>query len=157
MDNIALVNQFYQAFSAKDGKKMAQMYDDNAVFEDDVFGQLNAAEVKAMWPMLTARSKDLVISWTDPIVQEDYISTHWTAQYSFGPEKRKVVNEIDALFLIRDGKIVQHNDHFNFHKWARQALGLTGIALGWTSYLRRKVRSQALKGLRNYMVEQVIK
>nr|HRD07809.1 nuclear transport factor 2 family protein [Saprospiraceae bacterium] len=62
MDNIALVNRFYQAFSENDGKTMADFYDENATFQDDVFGKLNAAEVKAMWQMLTARSKDLVVT-----------------------------------------------------------------------------------------------
>lgn len=157
MDNLALVNRFYQAFSENDGKTMADFYDENATFQDDVFGKLNAAEVKAMWQMLTARSKDLVVTWTEPGVQGEYITTHWTAQYSFGPGKRKVVNEIDAQFLIRDGKIVQHKDHFNFYRWARQALGLPGLTLGWTSYLRHKVSNKALKGLRDYMSASMTK
>ena len=46
MDNIALVNRFYQAFSENDGKTMADFYDENATFQDDVFGKLNAVEVK---------------------------------------------------------------------------------------------------------------
>ena len=85
-----------------------------------------------MWQMLTARNKDLVVTWTEPGVQKGIHSHHWTAQYSFGPGKRKVVNEIDAQILIRDGKIVQHKDHFNFAD-GPAALGLPGFLLGWTS------------------------
>ena len=54
------------------------------------------------------------------------------ANYTFSATGRKVVNRIDAVFEVRDGKFVAHYDSFSFHKWAAQALGGVGSALGWT-------------------------
>jgi hypothetical protein len=49
--------------------------------------------------------------------------------------------------VFKNGKIVRHRDQFNLWKWARQALGLKGLLLGWTPFLQNAVRAQAAKGL----------
>ncbi|MFH7495426.1 DUF4440 domain-containing protein, partial [Pseudomonas syringae pv. tagetis] len=59
-----------------------------------------------------------------------------------------VVNDIQAGFVFRDGKISEHHDHFDMWRWSRQALGLKGLLLGWTPMVRNAVRAQALKGLK---------
>lgn len=152
--NIDLVNRFYEAFSNRDGQKMAAMYADDATFEDSVFGCLSSAQAKAMWKMLTSRSKDLIVSWSPPIEKNGLIETTWTARYSFGPSKRKVVNEIKAKIKVANGKIIQHEDRFSFYRWSRQALGPVGALLGWTPYLHAKVQKSALKGLKEYMEKE---
>ena len=55
-----------------------------------------------------------------------------------------------AAFRFRDGLIADHVDAFDFWRWARQALGPSGLLLGWTPMLRSKVRGQALAGLRQF-------
>ncbi len=44
------------------------------------------------------------------------------AHYVFTETGRPVVNDIRASFRFEDGLIVEHNDEFSFHRWARQAL-----------------------------------
>ncbi len=61
-----------------------------------------------------------------------------------------MLNRIDATFAFRDGLIVRHQDHFDFARWARQALGLPGLLLGWSSFLQNKVRAQAAAGLASF-------
>ena len=56
-----------------------------------------------------------------------------------------VINDIIAEFKIKDGKIIKHQDKFDFYKWSRQALGFPGLFLGWTPFLKNKV-SQDMKG-----------
>ena len=58
-----------------------------------------------------------------------------------------MLNRIDARFEFRDGLIVRHVDRFDFWRWARQALGAPGWALGWSGWLRAKVRRRAAAGL----------
>ncbi len=155
-ENIDLVNSFYEAFSNKDGHKMADMYADDATFEDSVFGYLTSMQTKAMWKMLTSRSQDLKISWSPPVEKNGLVETTWTARYSFGPSKRKVVNIIEAKITIANGKITQHKDRFSFYRWSRQALGPVGWLLGWTPYLQAKVQKSALKGLKDYMSKESV-
>ena len=58
---------------------------------------------------------------------------------------------IDAAFTFEDGLIRTHVDRFDFWSWSRQALGVPGLLLGWTPFLRAKVAAEAQKGLDAYI------
>lgn len=130
---------------------MQSCYADDAVFNDEVFTDLNAEEVRAMWEMFCVKGKDMQISFSDAFANGGSGSAHWVAQYTFSATGKKVVNRIKANFTFADGKIVKHTDQFDFYQWARQALGLTGKLLGWTSFLKEKVKKEAMKNLKVYM------
>lgn len=130
---------------------MQTCYADNASFSDPIFSNLNAAEVRAMWAMLLGSAKDMRMEFKNINATKDGATAEWDAYYTFSKTGRKVVNRVKATFLIENGKIVKHQDVFNFHQWARQALGTPGLLLGWTSFLRNKISQQAKKNLENYM------
>ena len=68
---------------------------------------------------------------------------------------RLVLNRIDARFVFdHKGLIVRHRDVFDFWAWSRQALGTPGTLLGWTPFLRAKVRTQANANLQKYLARQ---
>jgi hypothetical protein len=100
-----------------------------------------------------ARATDLEVTASNVQADDERGRAHWDARYTFGQTGRKVLNRIDAEFEFRDGLIVRHTDTFSFWKWARQALGPAGFALGWTPPLQNKVRSMARHGLDKYMRE----
>ncbi|MDI7065956.1 hypothetical protein QMO17_32445, partial [Klebsiella pneumoniae] len=79
---------------------------------------------------------------------------HWVARYTFSQTGRTVVNRIDARFRFREGRIVEHRDAFDLWRWTRQALGVKGVLLGWTSFVQRAIRAQARKGLDLYRRRQ---
>jgi hypothetical protein len=63
-----------------------------------------------------------------------------------------VLNRIDASFTFNaQGLILTHRDRFDFWAWSRQALGAPGLLLGWTPFLRNKVKQQAGNNLRKFM------
>ncbi|MNR08392.1 hypothetical protein D3C85_1245440 [compost metagenome] len=72
------------------------------------------------------------------------------ATYLFSQTGNTVVNDIQARFVFRDGKICEHHDSFDLWRWSRQALGTTGWLLGWSPLVQGKVRAQARKGLRAF-------
>ena len=150
--NQTLLNKFYTAFAAHDGRTMAACYHPDATFHDPAFGSLDAKEVCAMWQMLLARSGGkLAISFNTVWADSQNGSANWTAKYVFSKTGRNVVNHIQAEFEFRDGLIYRHRDHFDFYKWARQALGWKGILLGWSDFLKNKVRQQARQSLAAYL------
>jgi len=149
--NEQLLHTFYTAFQHKDFKTMQSCYSDNAVFSDPVFSNLNAVELKAMWQMFCVKSKDMQISFSDVIANDSKGSATWQAHYTFGVTGNKVINKISAQFVFENGKIIQHTDSFNFYKWARQALGLSGLLLGWTPLMKNKVRSMARRSLKQFL------
>lgn len=148
--NRQLITKFYTCFQNKDYKGMQECYADNATFSDEVFVDLNAAQVKAMWEMLCVKGKDLKLDFKNVQSNASQASAEWIAFYTFST-KRKVVNKIKAEFVIENGKIVKHSDTFNFYKWSRQALGMPGLLLGWTGFLKKKVRQGAMKSLADFM------
>ena len=95
-------------------------------------------------------SNDLRIELLEHEADDDRGSAHWRAHYTFTQTGRPVVNDVHASFRFADGRIVEHRDEFDFHRWARQALGPSGLLLGWTPLLRSAVRRRARAGLEEF-------
>ena len=141
-----LISRFYASFAARDADGMAACYADDVVFSDPVFPHLVGEEARDMWRMLCERGKDLEVV-TSNVTDS---SAHWDATYTFSTTGRKVLNRIDAAFVVENGKIKQHTDRFDLWAWTRMALGVPGVVLGWSPLLQNKVRSQAAAGLAKY-------
>lgn len=146
----ALITRFYQAFQRLDAEAMVACYSDDVLFSDPAFGILQGRDAGDMWRMLTTRAKDFSLTFDNVRADERSGGAHWVATYLFNQTGRVVINDIQARFVFRDGKICEHHDRFEMWQWARQALGMKGLLLGWTPWLQGKVRAQAFKGLRTF-------
>lgn len=133
---------------------MASSYADRARFSDPVFPDLDAAEARAMWRMLTRRAQDFSLTFSGVSADDTRGRAHWEATYLFSATGRRVHNVIDAEFEFEGGKIVRHVDRFDFWRWSRMALGPTGVLLGWTPLLQKKVQATARKGLDRFLADQ---
>lgn len=142
-----LIASFYDALDRRDAATMIACYAPEATFTDPAFGTLDRDGVAAMWRMLCGRATDLSVAAINIDADDRHGKAHWTARYSYGPTRRRVVNEIDAAFVFRHGLIVEHVDSFNLRKWAKQALGLSGQVLAMTPLLSPLVRKQATSSL----------
>lgn len=149
--NEQLIHHFYTSFKNKNAKAMQDLYAENTSFNDPIFTNLNAEEVKSMWEMLLKNGKDMRLEFKDIKGDQNGATAVWDAWYTFSATGKKVHNHINASFLIENGKIVKHTDQFSFYRWASQALGLTGILLGWTNFLKNKISTTAKKNLQRYM------
>lgn len=149
--NADLVERFYAAFAARDSEEMAACYSDDVSFDDPVFPSLRGSEACGMWKFLTGRAADLRVELHEHEADDSRGSAHWVGHYTFTQTGRSVVNDVRAQFRFAGGLIVEHHDDFNFHRWASQALGPTGMLLGWTPMLRAAVRRQAREGLDRFL------
>ncbi|MEO1257907.1 MAG: nuclear transport factor 2 family protein [Bacteroidota bacterium] len=150
--NKKVIEQFYTAFQNGDVEKMIACYHTKIVFEDPAFGVLKGAEAGSMWRMLIERGKgNIDISYSDVQADEQNGSAHWEAKYPFSKTGRKVHNKIDASFQFKDGKIIQHTDKFDLWKWSSMALGMSGTLLGWTPFMRNKIKQLSRGLLKKYM------
>ena len=152
--NADLIRKFYTSFGNRDASGMAACYHPDVRFSDEVFTDLDGADASGMWQMLCERGKDLKVEFSD--IQADGSSgrAHWEAWYTFSATGRPVHNKIDARFEFRDGKIIRHRDTFDFPTWASQALGPTGWLLGWSGFLKNRVRSRAARTLAAFLRER---
>ncbi|MBK7906525.1 MAG: nuclear transport factor 2 family protein [Gemmatimonadetes bacterium] len=147
----ALIARFYDAFQRRDAAAMAACYHRDVHFTDEVFPDLRGPQAGAMWAMLCARGKDLRVEPSAITADDAQGRARWDAWYTFSGSGRPVHNIIQAEFGFRDGLIVRHVDRFDFQRWARQALGVSGLVLGGTRFMRRKVQTTAARSLAVWM------
>ena len=149
--NEEVIQKFYTAFSKLEYPVMQNCYAGNAIFNDPVFGILHGDEIKAMWQMLCINAKDFSLLFDSPEADEEYGTCNWTAGYTFSKTGKKVVNKVKAHMRLQQGNIIEHTDDFSIYQWSRQALGLPGILLGWSGYMKNKIRHEALRSLHTFM------
>lgn len=145
-----LVDAFYRALASRDGDAMAACYHEDIVFEDPAFGELKGKDAGDMWRMLCSSKTPLTVTYTVGSTTDTSAEASWVADYTFSATDRKVRNEVTARMKLKDGKIVEHRDSFDFWKWSSQALGLPGKLLGWTPFLKGKVQSEGRKKLATF-------
>jgi ketosteroid isomerase-like protein len=145
-----LINRFYSSFKQRDYAGMIACYHPDIQFSDPVF-TLSGKQVGAMWHMLCQGAKDFRLTYRDVQANDETGSVHWEARYTFSSTGRPVHNILDASFKFRDGKIVDHRDHFSFWRWSRQALGPVGLFLGWTPMVRKRVQATAAANLAKFI------
>ena len=146
-----LLHKFYSAFASGDHATMGACYHDQARFSDPVFPDLDACGARAMWKMLLNGGTDLRITFK--VLEENASGgrCRWEAFYTFSKTGRPVHNVVTSAVKFKDGLIVKQVDDFDFWHWSRQALGMSGVLLGWTPIVRNKVRSMAADRLRKAM------
>lgn len=158
--NTGLIQHFYQSFANGAIEDMVNCYDDSATFEDPAFGQLKGEDVRNMWRMLLESSKgQLKVTFDSIHENKENVFAKWKAEYVFSQTNRKVVNEIEAHFVVKNGKIIKHIDNFNLWKWSRQALGFKGFIIGYTSFFKKALHKKTHHLLRKFVQkrEQTIK
>ena len=151
---LELVDTFYTSFAAQDGEAMAACYHDEILFEDPVFGELKGRDAGDMWRMLCANASGLRVEHTIGETTDQRAKVNWIAHYTFSATGRPVRNSIDATMKFRDGKIVDHRDHFSVWKWSSQALGIPGKLLGWSPPMQAKVSKMARANLAEFQAGQ---
>lgn len=154
ISNQQLIEHFYTCFQRKDISGMQSCYAKVVTFSDPVFQKLNCKEVCSMWEMLITTGKDLTLTFDGIVSEGNKVKANWVASYTFSATGRRVINRVEARFIIHEGKIILHEDQFNFHTWAKQALGFSGWLLGWSDFLKSKVSKQAREKLNKYMAKQ---
>ena len=150
------IESFYAAFARLDGAAMAACYAEDARFDDEAFSLAGRREIGGMWSMLCeavkAKGRDV---WRLDVSAITDGSAHWEAHYRFSATGRMVHNIIEAKFEFNQaGLITRHRDSFDFWRWSRQALGAPGMLLGWSPFLRGKVRAQAAANLKKFLAQK---
>ena len=158
--NQTRLNNFYAAFARLDADTMADCYAPDATFDDEAFSLRGREQIGGMWRMLcgATRAKGMDVwklEYSDIEANAKSGKSHWEAYYRFSATGRMAHNIIDGEFEFNDqGLISRHRDSFSFWSWSRQALGTPGLLLGWTPFLRNKVRATAAGNLKKYLASR---
>ncbi|MBP2833329.1 nuclear transport factor 2 family protein [Aquimarina sp. U1-2] len=148
-----LITTFFTALNEHDVDAMMACYHEDIIFEDPIFGTLSPEHARKVWYWLCEHGKDLTAKYRDITIDGDTASVYWEARYSFGPKQRPVLNKVRATFEFKEGKISKHTDHFSLKRWAAQAMGWKGKALGGTLYFKKKLQHRSALLLDKYIVK----
>lgn len=147
MNSKEIAIKFYDAFSVANIDVLKQLYDKKLIFNDNIFVNLDYNETISMWSSLLVGNKNMSIKYEIKKYSEKYVEVEWIADYLFTSTNRNVKNIILAKMEIDQGKIINHTDNFDFYKWSQMAFGITGVLIGWTSFFKNKVRTEAYNKL----------
>ena len=147
------IERLYAAFASLDAKGMAACYADDALFDDEAFSLRGRHQIGGMWAMLIdAIRQQGRKDWKLEVSAITDSTAHWEPTYRFSATGRLVHNVIDAEFEFDSQDLIKRQrDRFDFWRWSRQALGLPGMLLGWSGFLRSKVRRTAARRLDRYL------
>ncbi len=147
-----LITKFYTSFQNLDAAGMNSCYSQDVVFFDPMFELLQANEARAMWKMLCKNARNFSLTFGNiQDLDDGYYTCDWVATYTFSRTGKKVVNNVKAHMKIEEGKITEHSDGFSLHKWSTQAMGLSGLLLGWNSFYQRKIKNSAKRNLLKFL------
>ncbi|ARU92149.1 hypothetical protein SCLARK_001685 [Spiroplasma clarkii] len=150
MKNKEVVVKFFTALSKGDWKLMNNLYSKDVAFSDTVFGELNYSQITNLWEMLLTENPDLSANFK--IVEDgEVVKVQWVMVSKFGQKHRKVILNILSTLEVSKGKIIKHNDHFDFKKWAKQALGIIGWMLGSKQSFKNRIKEEAFIKLNSFI------
>ena len=149
--NVELIENFTRPSLAATMPACSRCYDPAVDFADPVFTvQANVHTPCGTCSSAEARPSRSPSTRFKPTTQVE--ARTGKRSIIFRRPKRPVLNIIDAEFKFRNGKIYWHRDHFDFWKWSRQALGTSGMLLGWSPILHNRVRKTASANLDKFIV-----
>lgn len=141
----ALVRELFDRLAAGDAEGAARCYHPEIFYSDPVFSHVRGAAVADLWRLRRARLRGAELRLDAVHAEDGGVIARWTARYERGA--RRVVVRGRSMFAFRDGRISRHYDYFSFWRWAAQAYGARGAALGWFAGFKWKVRRDAALAL----------
>ncbi|CAM9131137.1 nuclear transport factor 2 family protein [Mycoplasma marinum] len=156
MQNKKIIESFYDSWINKDINSLKKIYHHEVTFNDEAFRNLDWDKTISMWSMLFNRNKNPNLNCAYEIkeIKGDIVKTEIKLEYFFGKDKNPVTNCISTTFEIKDGKIINQLDAFDFKKWFNQAFNIqkskSGLYYKTVQKLTRiKVKKDLAKFQRN--------
>jgi ketosteroid isomerase-like protein len=149
-----LIEHLYASFQRRDAAAMAACYAPDATFRDPIF-DVRGEDVALMWTMFCERGRDLTLEWRDVRADDAGGAAHWEPRYTFSVTGRPVHNLIDSRFTFRDGRIVAQTDTFDLWRWSRMAIGPKAALLGWTPFVQKAIKAEAVRGFAGWKAHRV--
>lgn len=120
----AVMKKFYEAFTAQRPADFEGLYAPDVKFKDAVFEYSDRKGTMKMWRSILANPKNTFRFEFDR-VEGDVAYGRWVGDYKLGG--RPIRNELETRMVVRDGRIVEHTDDFDWGKWVKQALPGGGL------------------------------
>jgi len=144
----ALIRRFYACLAARDADGALACYHAEVFFSDPLHPRLRGGLAGDLWRMRLGEAGLEEIALEEASGDADGGHARWTARAVV--RHRPVTVRGRSMFAFREGRIVRHYDHYSLWRWAAQALGPAGAALGWFGPLRWALRARATRRLERF-------
>ena len=144
----ALIHRFYGCLAAADAQGAAACYHAEVLFSDPLFPRLRGAAAADLVRMRLAPGTAREVRLLEASGDDDGAVAIWSARETV--RGRTVITRGRSMFAFREGRIARHYDHFSLWRWAAQARGPAGAALGWFGPFRWALRKRAARALERF-------
>jgi ketosteroid isomerase-like protein len=144
----ALIRRFYARLAARDPEGALACYHPEVFLSDPLHPRLRGDPAADLWRMRLAGDGLDEIALEEAFGDEDGALARWSARGTVSG--RQVTIRGRSMFAFREGRIVRHYDHYSLWRWAAQALGPAGAALGWFGPFRWALRTRARRALERF-------
>lgn len=150
MSHIEVIKKFFTSLQEKKGDVLLSCYAPDAVFSDPLHGLLDAEMLFKKWHLFLEQAQELELTYGPiTVLDDEYFTSDWAMSYAKSPmgKKLKVKLKGKSFFRLKDLQIIEHSDAYRFSTLIAQTHGWKGYWLGWTGYMKRKVKLEALEEL----------
>lgn len=144
----ALIRRFYACLAARDAEGALACYHAEVFFSDPLYSRLRGELAGDLWRMRLGEAGFEEIALEEASGGAEGAHARWTARAVV--RDRRVTIRGRSMFAFREGRIVRHYDHYSLWRWAAQALGPAGAALGWLGAFRWALRTRATRALERF-------
>lgn len=144
----ALIRRFYACLAARDAEGALACYHAEVFFSDPLYPRLRGGLAGDLWRMRLGQAGFEEIALEEASGGAEGAHARWTARAVV--RDRRVTIRGRSMFAFREGRIVRHYDHYSLWRWAAQALGPAGAALGWLGPFRWALRTRATRALERF-------
>lgn len=144
----ALIRRFYACLAARDAQGALACYHSEVFLSDPLHPRLRGGLAGDLWRMRLAEAGFEEIALDEVSGDENGAHARWTARAVV--RGRRVTIRGRSMFAFREGRIARHYDHYSLWRWAAQALGPAGAALGWFGPFRWALRTRATRRLERF-------
>ena len=125
-NNEEIIKRYYKAWINKNLEDLKIIYDKKVIFNDPGFKNLNYEKIIKMWMIWFNKGTNKSIDAQYEIIESknDIVKSKVVIKYNFGKKENPVTNYISTNFKIRDGKIINQLEKFDFIKWFNQAFAI---------------------------------
>jgi hypothetical protein len=138
------VDAFFTALARLDAETIGRLYDEDASYEDPVFGRLAGSAARRRWQLFCWRAARPRLRWAAEPRRDGVVEAHWHMACLYG--QRRLDLAVRSEFVVQGSRILIHADTYDFWTWARQTLGptvwLRGVAPNFRRAVRRRARSE---------------
>jgi hypothetical protein len=151
MKEVELVTAFFKAIETGDASKIVSLFDDFAIVNDPVIGELRGQQAKHVYSFLAINIHSVKIDLTFSYIDPFRASIKWQVISTLKSTKRRVHCTGLMNMEFMDKKIHRISNDHSLLRLLGSIKGKQGFLLGLLPFYRKRFRAKLIHGVEDYI------